>query len=139
MNTQSVSHLLVAAVAAACMLPMAWAQSDATTSPSRADVKAETRAANKARQLQPAGEGPGTDSAAKAPSTKTKAERKAETLQARKEGKLSPAGIAGQLKTEKAINSAPSTRTKAERKAETRDAAKAHQLAPAGETAEPKK
>jgi hypothetical protein len=139
MNTHSVSHLLAVAAAASFMLPMAWAQSEATSPPSRADVKAETRAANKARQLQPAGEGPSSDAAAKSAPTKTKAERKAETLQARKEGKLSPAGIAGQLKVEKAIATAPSTRTKAERKAETRDAAKAHQLAPAGEVAEPKK
>ena len=79
------------------MLPLAWAQSDATSPPTRADVKAEARAANKARQLQPAGEGPSTDAAQKSASTKTKAERKAETLQARKEGKLPPAGLAGQL------------------------------------------
>lgn len=139
MSTQSVWHLLAASASAALMLPLAWAQSDATSPPTRADVKAEARAANKARQLQPAGEGPSSDAATKSASTKTKAERKAETLQARKEGKLSPAGIAGQLKVEKAIATAPSTRTKAERKAETRDAAKAHQLAPAGEVAEPKK
>jgi hypothetical protein len=136
MRSQSILRLLAVSAATAFVGQIALAQSE---SPTRAEVKAETRAANKARQLQAAGEGPISDPAAKAPSTKTKVERKAETLPARKEGKLSPAGIAGQLKTDKAIATARSTKTKEDRKAETRAAARAHQLAPAGEVGEAKK
>lgn len=138
MRAPSVLPLCAACVAAAFLCGVASAQTE-PASPTRAEVKAQTRAANKARQLAPAGEGPGADPMAKSTSGKTKAERKAETLQARKEGKLPPAGLAGQLKVDKAYAAASSPRTKLERRSETKAAAKAHQLAPAGEVAEPKK
>ena len=81
---------LVAAVAAAMFAQGALAQ-DAASSPTRADVKAETKAAGKAGKLTPAGEGP-TAAAPAASSTKTRAERKAATKADAKAGKLTPAG-----------------------------------------------
>ena len=138
MRAPSVLPLCAACVAAAFLCGAASAQTE-PASPSRAEVKAQTRAANKARQLAPAGEGPSADPMAKSTSGKTKAERKAETLQARKEGKLAPAGLAGQLKVDKAMAAASSPRTKEERRSETRAANRARKMAPAGEVGEPKK
>jgi hypothetical protein len=104
------------------------------SNPSRAQVKAETRAAAKAHQLAPAGDAADFRKPANATSTKTRSERKAETLLARKEGTLRPAGLGGEVKAERAAASLPrSSKTRAERKAETLAAAKAHQLTPAGE------
>ena len=98
---------------------------------SRAEVKAETRAEEKAGELTPAGEGPEFNDSTK--STKTRAQRKAETLAARKAGTLQPAGPAGSLKVDRQIQAAPSNKTRAQEKAETRAAEKADQLIPAGE------
>jgi hypothetical protein len=111
----------------------AFAQASAPLS--RAEVKAETRAAEKAGQLTPAGEGsaPVTKSAATGPKI-TREQRKADTLQARKEGTLQPAGVT--QKTDDAIRKQKSTKTRAERKAETMEARKKGELVPAGEDGE---
>jgi hypothetical protein len=122
--------LIGALTLAAAYAQVALAQS-AEPSPSRATVKAETRAAAKAHQLAPAGEAADFPKPTKSTSNKTRTERKTETLQARKDGKLQPAGDAVD---ERAVAKLPpSTKTRAERKAETLAAAKARQLTPAGE------
>jgi hypothetical protein len=120
---------LAAAVAAS---PIAFAQ-DAPEPASRAEIKAETRAAEKAQQLAPAGESAEFRKPSTTRSKKTRAERKADTREARKEGALAPAGEASDIKVERATNSLRSTKTRAERKADTLAAAKAHKLTPAGE------
>jgi hypothetical protein len=92
----------------------------------RSDVKADTRAAEKAHELEPAGEN--SMPIPKTRSDKTKAERKAETRQAAKAHQLAPPG-----EESAAIPALKSTKTKAERKAETRQAEKDHEIAPLGE------
>jgi hypothetical protein len=101
----------------------------------RREVKEQTRAAERAHQLTPAGEGSSPVPKREPRSTYTRAERKSTTLQARRSGDLFPAGDGGfEEKIAKDEARAPrSTRTRAQRKAETRAAAKAHQLIPAGE------
>lgn len=132
MNTaKSFDLLVIAAVAAAgCAMTSPVLAQDSTSS-SRAEVKAETRAALKAHQILPAGE------AAAVPETpfrsnKTRAQRKAETVVARKTGQLLPAGEIG-------LKPAPfhSEKTRAQRKGETLAAAKAKKLIPAGESIDP--
>jgi hypothetical protein len=100
---------------------------------SRAEVKAETRAAQKSRQLTPAGEGgaPATPSADPAGPKVTREQRKAETLQARKQGMLQPAGSTQE--PDVAAQKQKSTKTRDERKAETAEAKKKGELVPAGE------
>ena len=71
-------------------------------SPTRAEVKAETKAAETAGGLTPAGEGPGA--MGKQPPTtsdKTRAERKAQTQADVKAGKTQPAGEAAAPVSEK--------------------------------------
>lgn len=104
-----------------------------TASPSRAEIKAETRAAEKAGQLTPAGEGSPRSYIPTTPSTLTRAERKAATLQARKAGELRKPGPEPEWKAARALARAPSTTTRAERKSSTLAAAKAGSLVPAGE------
>jgi hypothetical protein len=99
---------------------------------SRSEIKAETRALEKAGKLVPAGEGSPKDEL-KGTSDKTRAQRKAETRAARKAGELAPAGDAEELQQEKSELSAKSTKTRAQRKAEERADAKAGRLVPAGE------
>jgi hypothetical protein len=127
----------VAALAVGALWPVAFAQTE-TKAPTREEVKQETRAANKARKLMPAGEATPVEKAA--PSTKTRAERKAETMQARKEGKLVPGGEATYKSSMSQRDATKgSTKTRAERKAETAQAAKEKKLIPAGEVADPAK
>jgi hypothetical protein len=128
MNSKSI-WIAAAAVAATLSWQTASAQA---SSPSRAAVKAETRAAEKSGKLTPAGEaaGPTVTSPASGPTT-TRAERKAATLAARKAGTLTPAGP--NQKADVAIQKQEPTKTRAERKAETLDARKKGELAPAGE------
>jgi hypothetical protein len=98
---------------------------------SRAQVKAETRAAEKAGELTPAGQGPQFKVSPN--STKTRAQRKAETLAARKAGELEPAGDAEIEITDRQTAAQRSTVNRAMRKAQTRAEEKAGQLTPAGE------
>jgi len=124
--------LTVLAAAAAVFAQGAFAQASAPAS--RAEIKAETAAAEKAGKLTPAGEGPGN--LTKAPSTSsdtTRAARKAKTLEDRKDGDLIPAGPATGGKQLRAEEAKPSTKTRAERKAETLKDEKEGKLIPAGE------
>jgi Domain of unknown function (DUF4148) len=118
---------VVAAVAAAMFAQASFAQA---SSPSRADVKAETKAAEKSGQLTPAGEGSAPVAKSTAKSTTPRSTVKAETKAAEKAGQLTPAGE-GAAPVDK--SPMKSTKTRAERKAETRAAAKGKQLTPAGE------
>ena len=101
---------------------------------SRAQIKAETRAAEAAHKLTPAGEGVRPVDPAGAKSDRTRAERKSETTLARKVGQLLPTGdAADEIIEEREADAPKSSKTRAEQKAQTRAAAKAHQLIPAGE------
>jgi len=83
---------VVAAAAVALFAQGVFAQASAPAS--RADVKAETKAAEKAGKLTPAGEGPGamTSGEKGGTSTKTRMDRKDETKAAAKAKQLTPAG-----------------------------------------------
>jgi len=123
------------AIVATAALLAAPAYAQAQSAPlSRAAVNAETRAANLAWQLLPAGElidvKPQTIVAAQ----KTRTERKAETLAAAKQHQLLPAGEAVSAKPQAVV---ATQKTRAERKAETLEAARQHKLLPAGEAAYP--
>lgn len=140
MNTIHLTRLwvrLAGLAVAAALWPVAQAQT-ASAPESRGEVKAQTRAANKAGQLTKAGEGTPTEKAAPGASTKTREERKAETMEAKRKGELQPPGQA-LYKSNMSQQSAKTTKTRAERKAETRQAAKEKKLVPAGEAAEPAK
>jgi hypothetical protein len=121
---------IASAVVAVCgaMLAQATFAQDAAPA-SRADVKAETKAAEKAGKFTPAGEGAAMSDTSTPKSTKTKADRKAEVAAARKSGELAPAGPAPDYPK----TTTPSGKTRAERKAETRAAIKNHETLPAGE------
>ena len=125
-------NVLVLAIAAAASLCAQSAFAQASAPLSRAQVKEETRAAEKAGQLTPAGQGgaPVATSVASGP-TKTRAQRKAETMEARKAGTLAPAGPT--QKADVAEAARPSTKTRAQLKAETLEAKKKGELVPAGQ------
>ena len=125
--------LAAAAIAAAVFSSGAFSQ-DSAPPISRAAIKAQTRAAEKAGTLIPAGEGSPVDLSLYSHSDKTRAERKAETRLARKNGELTPAGETEDTKEEMAeLSPRHSTKTRAQRKAEVRADAKAGRLIPAGE------
>ena len=86
-------RMLAAAVAAILVPALTFAQDAQKT---REQVKAETRAAQQAGEMTPAGGGatPAAKTSTKH-STVTKEKRKAETLEARKKGELVPAGGGG--------------------------------------------
>ena len=131
----TLERLLAGVAVAAVLSTAAYAQTDTSQPASRADVKAEARAANKAGI--PAGEE--SDKQKAMSSTKTRAERKAETKAANKDGGLGSPGQA-LYKAHNAPRDATrnTTKTRAERKAETKEAAKEGKLPPAGD-AEPGK
>jgi hypothetical protein len=126
-------RLIPVALAIVAMSSSTWSAQTATAPGSRAEVKAETRAAERAGHLTPAGEGRPTDGTSNFKSSKTRAERKSETLQARKNKELVPTGNAAQQKLDVALRAQKPTRTRAERKAETRQDIAQGQLVPAGE------
>jgi hypothetical protein len=116
----------------------AQTQTDSTPA-SRADVKAQTRAANKAGELA-SGEATPPEKQAPTKSTKTRAQRKAETMEARRKGELpSPGEATYKTNMSQQNATAKSTKTRAERKAETAEAVKQGKLAPVGEAGEAKK
>jgi hypothetical protein len=121
--------LTIGAAVASLLCHAAMAQTQAPVS--RADVKAETRAAEKAGQLAPAGEGP-TFNDWTAP-TKTRAQRKAETREARQARQLEPAGDTEMAIEDRALRAQKTTTSRAERKAQTRALEKSGRLIPAGE------
>jgi hypothetical protein len=131
---KTMSSKLVVAAAAALLASFGsqGVLAQASAPVSRAEVKAETKAAEKSGKLTPAGEAPApvVNSTGVGPTT-TRAERKAATLKARKEGTLQPAGPT--QKADVAIQKAPPTTTRAARKAATVEARKEGTLVPAGE------
>jgi len=122
--------IAVAVTTTAALCQPAMAQTNSAPE-SRAQVKSETRAAEKAGELVPAGEGPEFKVSTK--STKTRAQREAETLAARKAGTLEPAGDGGILVADRKTEAQRTTVNRAARKAETRAEEKAGLLTPAGE------
>jgi len=131
-HSKSCAAVLTALVAAG-YAQFSSAQTEAPVT--RAEVKAETRRAEKEHHLVPAGEGTTPVPAPSKRSTKTRAQRKAETIAARNAGEVLPAGDAAVLKQDRDAKSLKSTKTRAQRKAETLAAEKAKQLTPAGEAA----
>jgi hypothetical protein len=124
---------LAAAIAAAVFSGGAFSQ-DSAPPISRAAVKAETKAAEKAGSLTPAGEGRPVDPSLYSHSDKTRADRKAATQLARKNGELVSAGETEDMKEELAeLSPRQFTKTRAQRKGEVRADAKAGRLIPAGE------
>ena len=131
------TKLVLAAVAAAVAVFSQGAFAQAS-SPSRAEVKAETKSAEKAGALTPAGQGPGA--MGKQPSTasdKTRDERKMQTKSDIKAGATSPAGEASEMKMDKADKAKGTDKTRAERKAQTKADVKSGKTQPAGEAAGP--
>jgi len=124
------SITITALAAAACALVLQPAYAQGSASPlSRADVKAQTRAANEAGELAPAGAlGPEREPKA-AKSNKERAPVKAETRRLNKAGQLAPAGPLG---PEREPQAATSNKERAPVKAETREAVKAGTI-PRGE------
>jgi hypothetical protein len=127
---------VVAAAAFAVFTQGAFAQA---SSPSRADVKAETKAAEKSGKLTPAGEGPGAMTSGTAgPSDKTREQRKAQTKADAKAHNLTAAGEGpGAATSGGTRGDKTSSTTREERKAQTKADAKAGKLQPAGESAGP--
>jgi hypothetical protein len=128
------SSKLIAAAASMLLATFASgaALAQASAPLSRAEVKAETRAAEKSGKLTPAGEaaGPVVNSTGTGPTT-TRAQRKADTKAAQKNGELAKAGAT--QKADVAIQKLPPTKTRAERKAETVEARKEGALVPPGQ------
>jgi hypothetical protein len=137
MNAIHNTRLLAAIAFAAVLAPVAYAATE-TQPVSRAEVKEQTRAANKAGDMLPPGEASAAEKTVLPPPTKTREQRKAETLQANRNGALSDYGP----NTYRTQNVAPrealakSTKTLAEGKAETMQAAKAGKMMPPGEAIE---
>jgi hypothetical protein len=123
---------LAAAFAATVLSLPTWAQVESATR-SRAEVKAETRAAVQAGQLTPGGEGRPADATPTFKSSKTRAERMEETLQARRDNQLIPASAADLQTSDAALRAQRSSKTRGERKAETQVAISRGELVPAGE------
>ena len=125
------SHAMSAvfAMLTASLCSIAVAQDQPLT---RAEVKQETRDAEKAGTLTPAGEGsPLTVNSAK--STMTRSQRKAATLLARKNNELIPAGGAASYKSDIALRAQRTTARREDIKTATRLAEKRRDLVPAGE------
>ena len=137
MNSNHSTRLLagVAGLAfAAALGSPAYAQTDSQPA-SRAEVKEQTRAANKAGQM-PAGEEDSTKSQMSATaSTKSREQRKAETREANRNGGLGSPGqsLYKTNNTSQREALAKSTKTKADGKSETMAAIKDKKMMPAGE------
>lgn len=128
LSPSKVFFLMSVSALAFAYVETASAQSDASP-PSRADVKAQTRAANKSNDLWRGGEAPLPSKPFT--SEKSRTERKGETIAARRAGELKPPGEAD-YKAHVA-RPAQTEKTRADRKSETLAAAKAGTLAPSGE------
>lgn len=135
MKSNSIIQMAVAAAVAALSAPAVFAQASAPAS--RADVKAETKAAASAGKLTPAGEGPGTKgSGDTGRSTKTRADGKADTTMERNMGGLTPAGQGG-AKPDHMNPARAQPKNRNTVKSETRAAQRAGTLQPAGEAPQP--
>jgi hypothetical protein len=128
------TSLAVAAATASLLCTAAFAQSDAPLT--RAEVKAETRAAEKDGKLVPAGEGPAFPVSTK--SNTTRAKRKADTRAAEKAGDIAPAGDAQSAMEDEELRAQKTTVNRGERKAQTRALEKSGKLIPPGERPDPR-
>jgi hypothetical protein len=138
MNAIHTTRLLAGIAVAAVLTPAAYALTDGQAV-SRAEVKQQTRAANQAGALLPAGEAIAANKQTiPATSTRTREQRKAETLAANSHGALSDYGPNAYRTYDVTARQAltTSTKTRAEGKAETLQAAKDHKLMAAGEAIE---
>jgi hypothetical protein len=127
------------AFAAAVGFP-AYAQTDSQPA-SRAEVKEQTRAANKAGQMPAGEEDASKQQMPSTPSTKTREQRMAETREANRNGGLGSPGqsLYKANNTSQRDALAKSTKTKAEGKSETMAAVKDKKMMPAGEAEQVKK
>lgn len=122
------NHLLVSLSLALCALVGAQGAIAQASAPTRAEVKKETAAANKAGQI-PAGEGPAYAPPISKQTDRSRAEVKKETAAANKAGQIPGTGVgespaaAGQVSPKAAA--ATSTTTREERKQATAEANKA--------------
>jgi hypothetical protein len=131
-NAMSSKPVLTAAALLTASLLNHTVMAQTSSAPlTRAEVKSDTRAAERAGDLTPAGQGPQFKVSPK--STRTRAQEKAETLAARKAGTLEPAGDAETEIVDRQIAAQRPTVNRAAVKAETRAQEKAGQLIPAGE------
>ena len=135
MKTNHVIRLAAAAAVAALIAPGVFAQ--ASVPVSRAAVKSETKAAESAGTLTPAGEGPGSKGFGDTgDSSKTTAEQRANTTMERKMGGLTPAGEGG-VNPDHMTKARAHSRNRAAVKSETKAAERAGTLQPAGEAPQP--
>jgi hypothetical protein len=126
------TKLVLGAVAAAVAVFTQGAFAQTSTSPSRAEVKAEA----KHGALAPAGQGQVASQPSKA-SDKTRDERKATTKSDRSAGALKPAGEGAEMKDVKADRKKGGQVNRAERKASTKAAVKSRSTQPAGDSPQP--
>ncbi|MFI4931443.1 MAG: hypothetical protein ACHP83_14470 [Burkholderiales bacterium] len=138
MNAIHTTRLLAGIAVAAVLTPAAYALTDGQAV-SRAEVKQQTRAANQAGELLPAGEAIAANKQTLPASTKTREQRKAETLAANRNGALGDYGPNAYRTYDVAARQAltTSTKTRADGKAETLQAARDHKLVAPGEAIEP--
>jgi hypothetical protein len=140
MNAIHTTRLLAGIAFAAVLVPAAYAVADGQPV-SRTEVKQQTRTANQAGELLPAGEAIAADKQTlPATTTRTREQRKAETLAANSNGALSDYGPNSYGPYRNAATRAAlaaSTKTRADGKAETLQAAKDHKLMAPGEAIEP--
>lgn len=138
MKLNSVIRIAATALVAVSLAPAAFAQAPAAGS--RADVKAQTKAAQRAGQLTPAGEAPvANDAGNKGRSTITRAQRKADTKMEQEMGGLTPPGERGGNKPDHMNPVRTPPKNRAEVKSETKAAQRAGTLQPAGEASYPVK
>jgi hypothetical protein len=139
MNAIHTTRLLAGIAFAAVLVPAAYAVADGQPV-SRTEVKQQTRTANQAGELLPAGEAIAANKQTlPATSTRTREQRKAETLAANRNGALGDFGPNAYRPYNAAAREAlaTSTKTRAEGKAETLQAARDHKLVAPGEAIEP--
>jgi len=128
------TKLAISAVAAAVALFSQATLAQTTMPASRAEVKADTKAAKSV----PAGEivAPAGSSPAGQMSTRSRDERKMTTKTEAKAGDLKPAGEAANRKQGMKESSGPSETSRTDRKAETKAANQSGMVQPAGEAAQ---
>ncbi len=123
------TKLALCAVAAAVAVFSQGAFAQASAPMTRADVKADAKAATKA----PTGEAQTQTPQPSTMSDKSRADRKATTKMDKASGNLKATGEAATVKEDKAMKSTGTETTRAERKSKTKAAEKAGEIPAAGE------
>jgi hypothetical protein len=141
-NTHRTARLTagIAGLVCAAFALAAYAQTDSKPT-SRAEVKEQTRAANKSGQIATGEEDSMKSQMPKSASNKSRADAKAETKAANKGGGLGSPGQSSYktYNTSQRDQLAKSNKTRAEGKAETKQAIQEKKMIPAGEGSEPAK